>query len=128
LLLSAVSFGLALGTIMVTINIVIDESVPVFRRRQFLLGLHSLYGLSAFMAPIGVAYFFNHYQFTWSEVFLPLAAICIPLILIGAVIHRAYRNKLNPHISGLSLIDNKVPKKIIVFWSLALACYVSSEL
>lgn len=128
LLLSAISFGLALGTIMVTINIVIDESVPVVKRRKFLLGLHSLYGLSAFMAPITVSYFFKHFQFNWSEVFLPLAIICLPLMGLGFIIHRKYRFKLNPHISELSLTNHKVPAKIIVFWSMALACYVSSEL
>lgn len=132
LILSAVSFGMSLGIVMVTINIVIEDFVPPLRQRALFSIMHSLYGLSAFLAPVLVGYILD-WPLSWEQAFLPVLFISIPLLFYG--IWQELRLKQRLKQTGESVVRLTTPalapserKHILIFWSLILACYVSSEL
>ena len=130
---AAVFFGLALGIIMVTINIVIEEFVPKSKQRSFLSVMHSLYGLAAFLSPLLIGYILA-WPIKWSNAFLPILFVSVPLFIFG--VWQCLRVKKGQVPSagvvsevGLSadlMVTHK--KEVLIFWSLFLACYVSSEL
>lgn len=161
LILSAVFFGLALGVVMVTINIVVEESVPKENQRSFLSVMHSLYGLAAFLSPILIGYILA-WPVSWSYAFLPVLFVSVPLFIFGCVqksrlrrggrLESSLQNSIacagakaesgllnskyftsevsepkKDHRDG-SLDSEFDSKSVLVFWSLLLACYVSSEL
>ena len=50
-LIGCAFIGFAMGGLSITMNLIIDESVPPRWRRQAFSGLHSLYGLASFFSP-----------------------------------------------------------------------------
>lgn len=148
LLLAAILFGMAMGTVMVTINIVIEEFVPPQQQRSFLSFMHSLYGLSAFLSPVLIGVILS-WPIKWSHAFLPVLFVSLPLMGFGAlqslkIRHRkispASVNTATPQDSVqlekaagvVEVVKTKlnIPERrsLIVFWSVLLALYVSSEL
>lgn len=132
LMLAASFFGMALGIVMVTINIVIEDFVPQARQRSILSLMHSLYGLAAFLAPVILGYILN-WPLPWYHSFLPVLWFAIPLLLYGLWQDLALGKKSKANGEGLirpiSLsLEDRSRKRLIIFWSLILACYVSSEL
>jgi fucose permease len=130
LLAAAVIFGVSLGTVGVTQNIVIEESVPAGKKRFFLSLLHSTYGLSALLAPLLVGLILSQGE-TWRNSLLYSLIFILPVLILGA-----FAIQLNPKIED-SKPSVKVLKqrlkinynvKQLLFWGLLLAFYVSSEL
>jgi MFS transporter, FHS family, glucose/mannose:H+ symporter len=134
LLISAVVFGCALGTVAVTMNLVIEESVPSSRKRFFLSLLHSAYGLSALLAPILIGVILDS-GVQWEKSFLFVLCFILPVSIIGLLSIKSIKNT-NPTLLTSELTNNvysafKVAglnKKILFFWGMLLAGYVSSEL
>lgn len=78
LLAGAAFFGVGVGLVSVTQNILILEAAPVIRHRQLLSGLHSMYALSALTAPL-IAQWFSHEGFSWRGAFRAVSVL--PLLL-----------------------------------------------
>lgn len=130
LLASAIVFGAALGTILVTQNIVVEESVPPDSKRFFLSLLHSTFGLSALLAPLLIAVVLGQ-GVSWKNSLLYSLLFIGPVLLLGL-----FALKLNSVISvakpSVKVLKQRLKirynKNQLAFWGLLLAFYVSSEL
>ena len=71
--------GLAMGGLSITMNLLIDSSVPSKWRRQAFSGLHSLYGMASFCSPAVLILIVNQ-GFKWQQVFNFL--IVFPVLLL----------------------------------------------
>ncbi len=148
LLLSAFVFGWSMGTIGVTQNIVIEESVPSHKKRTYLSLLHSVYGLSALLAPVLIGQILA-FGYSWRESFTFVLFFIFPVLCFGFLSLRSQnRNSQTIEISlNGNLNDNfndnlsdelndtlkdklndKLSMKLLSFWGLILALYVSCEL
>ena len=78
-LLGCAFIGFAMGGLSITMNLIIDESVPAKWRRQAFSGLHSLYGLASFFSPAVIILIVN-LGYTWQKFFHAL--IIFPILLI----------------------------------------------
>lgn len=123
LLISAVVFGWAMGTIGVTQNIVVEESVPAHRRRTYLSLLHSVYGLSALLAPFLIGQILAR-GYLWSQSLIFILLFIAPVLLFGVLSLKSTPNVI--------IEDQTQPKKmdikLVLFWGTLLAFYVSCEL
>lgn len=130
LLASAIVFGAALGTILVTQNIVVEESVPPDSKRFFLSLLHSTFGLSALLAPLLIGVILGQ-GVSWKNSLLYSLLFIGPVLLLGL-----FALKLNSVISvakpSVKVLKQRLKirynKNQLAFWGLLLAFYVSSEL
>lgn len=130
LLISAITFGWSLGTVGVVQNIVIEESVPVHKKRFFLSLLHSTYGLSALLAPVLIGVLLSA-GIGWQNSFLYSLFFIGPVLLIGVISLQmsAKEKQTQVVVPDLSQqLKTKFSKSILCFWGFILAFYVSSEL
>jgi MFS transporter, FHS family, glucose/mannose:H+ symporter len=79
LVLACAFFGWAFGTLNVTQNILVCEASSERARRQWLSGLHAVYGVSALVAPL-LTSFLREAGFNWRQAFMLLA---IPPVLLA---------------------------------------------
>ncbi len=130
LLFSAVTFGWSLGIVAVTQNLVIEESVPLHRKRFFLSMLHSTYGLSALLAPILIGFILS-VGISWQNSLLYSLFFIVPVLIVGLISANLVPEKVknNQKVPDLSQqFKTNFNKKILLFWGVTLAFYVSSEL
>lgn len=128
LLFSAIIFGFSLGIISVTQNIVVEESVPLHKKRVFLSLLHSTYSLSALMAPLLIGLILG-YGILWNRSFLFILAFMLPVLILG--VFSLIYNKSADFMVSAKEVQLSVPPKtfnLLLFWGLVLAFYISSEL
>lgn len=132
LLFSAISFGWSLGTVMVTQNLVIEENVPLAKKRFFLSLLHSTYGLSALLSPLLVGLMLS-YGVQWRFSFLYSLFFMFPVLCLGMLSLRLSPQQdmvLNKEVKFKEKhrFDFTFNKSFLLFWGVILACYVSAEL
>lgn len=77
-LLSTAIFGLSMGIMGTMQNFMVAEFSDLPLRRRLLSGLHSMYGLASFMAPVLVSLMAKN-NYSWKNVFLYSALV--PLII-----------------------------------------------
>lgn len=85
MLFGAFIFGLSVGMLAIAQNLLVSENVSSERRPQALAGLHSMYGLSSFMAPVlaaQAALYFN----SWRAAFFVVAILSLGFILVQSFI------------------------------------------
>ena len=80
---SCAVLGWGFGTLNVTQNVLVCEVSTAQTRRRWLSGLHSMYGISALVAPL-LATFARELGFTWRDVFLGLAILPISVAVLGS--------------------------------------------
>ena len=91
LICGALIFGWGYGTLNVLQNVIVCEAAPVDRRRGYLSGLQSMYGLAAWSAPL-LAMGMRALNFDWRQVFLALA---LTPFLVGLLAWR-FKGKVRP--------------------------------
>ncbi|MBK9321713.1 MAG: MFS transporter [Bdellovibrionaceae bacterium] len=89
LLFFSAIFGLSLGIIGVVQNILVTVGSSPHRRQRLLSGLHSIYGISSFLAPLLVAAI-NSWVGSWRFVFWSVAAVPF-LLMFGAFFEKDER-------------------------------------
>jgi len=107
-LLGCAVIGFAMGGLSITMNLIIDESVPAKWRRQAFSGLHSLYGLASFFSPAVIILIVN-LGYTWQKIFHAL--IIFPILLI--IFSR--NKKFIPKIKHINTQDQTPPEKDFEF-------------
>jgi len=86
-LAATVVFGLSLGMVQVTQNVIVTESVEPSQKSKALSGLHTLFGLSSLIAPLVASY--SPIVFgPWRSAYFITSALAF-VITIGAVIVKA---------------------------------------
>lgn len=78
-LLASCIFGIGVGMMSISLNLIVTNFSPVLKRRKYFAGLHSMYGLASFIAPVLVSYIFK-FGVNWQNLYIALA--CFPLVLI----------------------------------------------
>jgi FHS family glucose/mannose:H+ symporter-like MFS transporter len=119
LFLSAnIILGLATGILSITQNIIISNSTPDHLRQRFFSGLHSMYGLASFIAPVILSGLF-HYDLDWRSYFMGLALI--PLI------HFVVSFRIHPLKYAEEIIETNVDFKTATSLGIILSFYVATE-
>ena len=117
--------GCALGGLAVVQNVIVSQSAQGARRRQVFSGLHSMYGLASFLAPLFVEWWVSLPGGTWRNSFYPLMALPVLVILANLVLFR--KEESNGHHSGSSAKEN-LPKRRQALVAMIAGGYVASEL
>lgn len=118
-ILASAILGIGVGIHSVTLNLIINENVPTSLKRRLFSGLHSMYGIASFLAPISVGQSLR-YNSNWQIYFkflgIGLSAICVLSFFIR-------KEKINKH------LDHKEFKIETPIWPMALmfSCYVCAE-
>ncbi len=108
LLLASAILGLGLGQTTVIFNLLATVGTSPKYRKQAISGLHSMYALSSFLAPLVVAGIFR-LGGTWSQCFFFAAGLCGILIIVGALSYRKENLQAENEIANLSA-EKKVEK------------------
>lgn len=120
-------FGIALGGLGVTQNLLVLQGSDESHRARAQSGLHSCYGASSLLAP-GVVYAVSVLGLNWKTSFLIPAALSLLLVLVMTVFFRKFNEK--PAISA-NQSHHQVRRpwqKAEIFWALLLSVYVALEL
>lgn len=119
-LLINILYGAGIGILSITVNNLICENVVLENRSRYLLGLHSMYGLSSLVAPYIVSGLFLS-NIDWRYIYLFLGGFSLIIFLVSFKI-RSQKNHLNN--INESLFANK---KLYCLIGLAGSLYVASE-
>jgi fucose permease len=127
MLVACAFFGFALGLMGVSQNVLATLSAPAHLRSRVLAGLHSMYGLSSFLAPLVVATLVPW----WGSWRAPLlAAAGVPLFLM--VVNLLARVREHAHLKEQGSHRNAAagaPDRLAQAWLAgALALYVLAEI
>ncbi len=119
LVVASLGFGLALGSIALTTNLLVEQAAGAGRRRRALAVLHATYGLASLSAPLFVSGA-KLAGFAWRGVFA--AAATLPLALVaGALLLRRPERAARPEAPGL-------PGREELLVGIMLGCAVAGEL
>lgn len=112
-------FGVGVGVQSVSLNLIIANAVEVDRRQKYFAGLHSMYGLASFIAPVlmGSVY---HFGFSWQNYFIFLSIIPLSLFFASLKVKTGHKK-----ITSESRIA--VDKKLAIKLGVILSFYVSTE-
>lgn len=119
---SAFVSGIGFGGIGVTMNIMVSEGAPAHLRRRFLSGLHGMYGLASFCAPL-LFNFLVGKKFIWSEYFLIVSIFSIIVIVISYFVKDTHKESTKG-----SPVERSEPKVTTLIVGLMVGLYVSSEI
>ena len=120
-LIASFIFGLGLGILSISLNLIISESTTIYRRRQIFSGLHSMYGVASLIAPFIVGRLFFH-GISWQAYFLVLSVL--PVL---GLIHSLFLK--NTHQETNVIEDNfDFDKKQQIWLSIIFAGYISGEI
>lgn len=126
-ILGSFLLGLSIGWMGVAQNLLVSESVSPERKPRALAGLHSMYGLASFLAPLMAAMITNQTH-SWRSAFIIISVICFIYCGFQAMI------KSDPSFGVLktSQLDNQDPLHIpfisLIFIGGLFAFYVVAEI
>lgn len=128
LLFGSLVLGLGFGWMGVAQNLLVTENVEAKHRSQALSGLHGMYGLASFFAPLlaaSAAQYFNQ----WQSSFFIVAGLCLLFVLVQ------YFIKPQPRFENHRTTNqhSEAPKKKISKLALSMVCaffsfYVVAEI
>lgn len=122
---SSFIIGLGMGVSNIGINLLVAQATPVIHRRRFFAGLHSVYGIGSFCAPL----FLNLYLLVfigWHSFFILLAFIPFAVILSFLVFHKMPRSEVKDQKRKKLTAPCAYPTRLI--FALLFGLYVSSEI
>ncbi len=73
--------GVSIGWMSVSQNLLVSESVTVERKSRALSGLHSIYGLASFVAPVLAALITSRTE-SWRSTFILISALCVVYLIV----------------------------------------------
>lgn len=114
-------FGLGLGVLGISLNLIISDSTTIYRRRQVFSGMHAMYGVASLMAPFIVSKLFLN-NIHWQSYFLALTSIpALGLVHSLFLKSEARKEKENQ-------LEVCVSKKDQFWLSMIFAAYISGEI
>lgn len=123
MLLFSLMFGSGVGAMSLAQNVAVKEGSDEGSRRRLFAGLHSMYGLSALIAPIISAYMMD-LGLNWRRVFAMVALFPITLATVSIL----YRNK---KVTATSVVAVAPPSNLgtghSLFFASIAAFYIMSE-
>ncbi len=119
-LLGSLILGLSVGLLSVGNNLILSRNVPDDKKQMIFSGLHAMYGLASFTAPLVLSFYLG-FGFSWYSFFFVLSA-CAALVLI--VFLPIQNDSFSPKVSSEVLVDRSTSFRLGILISL----YVSSEI
>ncbi len=132
----AIVFGFSIGSTGVAQNLLIAENISSTQQTKALSGLHGIYGLSSFIAPLiasrSPTWFLNNFEnwtvFTqWQSAFY-IASILAGLVLLVMVSTNAEPKFTNTLHQEESAQNKKSPVKVMLWFAGFFAFYVAAEI
>jgi MFS transporter, FHS family, glucose/mannose:H+ symporter len=80
-LIAAVIFGVGVGILSLTLNLIISRNSALEHRRRTFAGLHSMYGIASLLAPILVGYL-GMLSMHWQTLFLIVSLIPLSCLVV----------------------------------------------
>lgn len=118
-LFASALFGIGVGMMSISQNLIVNEFSPVLKRRKFFAGLHSMYGLASLLAPLLMSFVFT-LGIAWQDFLLALAII--PLVSL------IYSLRLpKQEVTSVSETKGEVSWKLSSILGVILSFYVASE-
>lgn len=124
-LLGCASLGIGFGILAVTQNVLITTVSPPSLKKKILSGLHSMYGLASFLAPMGVAQFALQ-QWPWRTLFL-VASLLVFLLLCSSYYLR-HPEISAPHPENLEIDNSSMFEKSKLLFAIMVSSYVAMEI
>lgn len=121
LYLASLVAGIGFGGIGVTMNLMVSEGAPINFRRRFLSGLHGMYGLASFGAPLLFNLLVDH-NFSWSEYFFAISLIFIFIFILSFFVKDTHKETFKA-----STQQKKESFYTTLIVGLMVGFYVSSE-
>ena len=112
--------GIGIGINSLTVNLIISNSVEKTHRRRLFSGLHSMYGISALLAPSILSLLFKH-KVPWTIYLLCLS-------LVPFVIFISFINLKDPSLREQKQIEAKLVKKEVFILGTIFSLYVATEM
>lgn len=112
-------FGIGVGMMSISQNLIINQFSPVLQRRKYFAGLHSMYGLASLLAPLLMSIVFK-FGIKWQDFLIGLGLIPLVTLLYSLRLPK----------QGLNKIDNmkgKVSWRLTTVLGTILSFYVASE-
>ncbi len=129
LLLASAIFGLGLGQTTVIFNLLATVGTTLKYRQQTISGLHSMYALSSFLAPMIVAAIYKAGG-NWAQCFFFAAGLCGVLIAGGFLTYRREDinlKKLTSDDNDSQVVIKQRPQGIVIL-AIAFGFYVVAEI
>lgn len=122
LLFSAAIAGIGFSGAAITMNIMVSEGTHAKNRRRFLSGLHAVYGMSSFIAPLLFNLFISHH-FPWSKYFEMVALIYLVVLIYSFFIKDQHIEAIKDSYKQTNI---KFKEKILI--GICIGMYVASEI
>lgn len=121
LVTSSFLLGLGVGIHSITVNLITNQHTSQNFRRRVFAGLHSMYGMASFLAPMAMS-MASGYGVSWKQFFLCVGVSYLGLFFISFLFLSKVREKKTPMLTQAT----KVIKPI---WPMGLmfSCYMCSE-
>jgi FHS family glucose/mannose:H+ symporter-like MFS transporter len=82
-LVASALFGIGVGMMSISLNLIVNKFSPVLQRRKYFAGLHSMYGLASLIAPLLMSFVFK-FEIKWQDFLLVLAVIPLAILIYGS--------------------------------------------
>lgn len=125
LILSSIVFGLSLGGMGVTNNLMMAQGSTPENRRKAYSGLHSMYGVSSLIAPLLISYC-KQIGISWGQVFQILSLIPLTAFIASFLIKRIEQDSYSTS-NTIEKINNISTSDKVIFSSI-FAFYVAAEI
>ena len=124
-ILGAIVFGLSIGLMGVTQNVMVAENVEPSKQSKALSGLHGVYGFSSLIAPL-IASYSPHIFGNWRAAFFITAVVAVIFALASVGIHAEPKFEVHPLIDKAESSQNSF--WVLVFFGGIFAFYVMAEI
>jgi MFS transporter, FHS family, glucose/mannose:H+ symporter len=122
--IASLLMGFGMGVASMGINLIIASATPLIHRRRFYAGLHSIYGIGSFVAPV-LLNFHLIYAKSWSSFFIVLALMPI-FIIIFSLIKNKTSTENNKHNKSEMIAPCGFSMRVL--FAMLFGFYVSSEI
>lgn len=113
-------FGLGVGIMSISLNLIVANFSPILFRRRYFAGLHSMYGLASFIAPVLVSFVFKK-GIGWQNLLIFLSIFPLSLLIFGLKLPKQGLKTVEENKKNVSL-------KLIISLGLIFSFYVASEI
>lgn len=125
LLGGSVVFGLGYGVLTFIQNVIIQEWAPQALRRRIFVGLHSMFGMAALLAPLSASAFIG-FGMNWRSAFLFLSTL--PVILAFASWKWFQHPPKKDHSHDVSVTAHDLSKRALWGAALSVAFHMFGEI
>ena len=127
-LVGSVLVGVSFGGIGIATNVLVAESAPLHSRRQWLAGLHAMYGASSLLGPVWVTLFYG-FASGWRA---PVGWLAAGSVLMSGAALAANQGRGGGRLTGSAGRSRTGPARrpvaAGVYYGLICMCYVGAEL